>query len=241
MTEPDSPALELRCEFCRTSTDTREEKRLVLSAWPATVHDIKLHVQTHFSIPKCLQTLSHNGHSLEDSLSVSDLYIRSHDYLSLSYLCEADVEDTLEVVNSVLLPIVEGFETGLLDEEADDLFERCSTKLHDITFQKLLPWVDSRSEANCQLLIQEGGLRLIINILTHLLREPYSTRSDSKKQLETSIMAFFWNFSETRAARLAVIRSGGFALVLDSFLQSAQEQQYSFFNVFDQAVGVISK
>ena len=243
---PDSTAsLMLRCEFHCTSTNSKEEKRLVFpDSPPSIIGDIKAHVQSHFSIPKCLQKLSFNGQVLDDSISVSDHYIRSHDCLSLSYLCEADVDFILEFTQSTLVLLAKhltGSLPTLSNDMVDDFLHVCSMKLHNLAFQKLSPWHSSRSEANRQLLFQENSLRLILNIYAQILKEPYDDRSESTAKLEISILMFVWNFSETRAARMAVFKMGGFDLVLKSLEHSSMQQNYRIHNEFDQVAGVISK
>ena len=244
-------SLVLCCDFHCTSTNSKEEKRLVFpDSPPSTIGDIKVHVQAHFSIPKCLQKLSFNGQVLDDSISVSDLYIRSHDCLSLSYLCEADVDFILEFTRLTLGQFAQDVELGFPSTFSnDDFLDTCSTYLRNIAYKKVAPWARIRSEANRQLLIQENSLHLIINIYTQLLKEPCDKRSESKMKLENSILSFIWNFSENRAARMLVSKMGGFDLMLKSLERSSRkslersstQQNYQIRDVFDCAAGVVSK
>lgn len=235
----------LRCEFHCSSTGAREDKQLKFQEIPKSVNDVKAYIQTHFSIPKCVQQLSMNGHPLADHHSISDLYIRSGDCLSLTYLCKADVEFVLNFILSSLQPLASQLEASLCHNQMEEkaelvLPQSCEMGFVAIASDVFLPWSAPRSEANRQLFVQEGGLHYAIEILSHLLTVPLEEMSTHLKLIHALVLSILWNFAANRSARLAVIKMGGFTLMLRSVAQCSSDGMEES-EVFDQAVGCIAK
>ena len=235
----------LQFELCCTATGVEESKRVQFTSMPGNVGDIKAYIQDHFSIPKCLQSISLKGHTLHSANTLPDLYFRSEDCLSVSYLHEADVKGISGFIHLTLCPIARRLAANqpLTVVELRTLLCSSSVSFSDMTHDKFLPWDNALSRANRELFVQEGGLEHCLEINSQLLKKPFHERSKEFQNLERHIISLLWNFCETYTDRSRVIRMGGLALAVKSLthfsvdsLRTGQPVQY----VFHQAAGFIA-
>ena len=86
--------LQLNC----TSRKSTDSKILSLSSFPSSTLELKQAIESRFSIPVCVQSVSYQLAPLSDSDSLLERRIRSGDTLSISYLCEADCQLIREII-----------------------------------------------------------------------------------------------------------------------------------------------
>ena len=246
-----SDSLELLVTLNCSSDGTSETKKLVLSPVPKLVTAVKTSIETEFNIPRCLQCVSLNEQVLTDSQKIADLYIRNRDHLSVTYLAKANVASIRKFVRFFLHPltVLLGTNPKLLnkkDEEIKDLMDHSESCLRHMAFSDLLPWQSPATEANRQLLIQEGGVNHTIELLSLLNQPPwdFSRWHHLLLRLEISCLSLLWNFAETGYARRMVIDRGGWDVMVRSLLHYPRDQflvKYRMHDIFDAAVGCLSK
>lgn len=252
MTDPDEGqegSLELMVTFNCTSDGSSETRKLELSPFPRTVADIKEHIQSSCSIPKCMQKISLNGHLLNNSQKVSDLYMRSEDPLTITYLAQASVKPMKKFIHVFLHPLLTILETTpkMLNNpstETAGLMHYCEVGFHHTAYSFLIPWDSPVTEANRQLLIQEGGLDFILQLCSRLQQMSWDSRHTHLKTLEVSCLQVLWNFAETAYSRQLVVEKGGFEMMVSSLLYWSDEdflKKYQMHGIFDTAVGCVSK
>ena len=237
--------LQLDC----SSDGSQTQETLTLDSLPESVADLKQRIQDELSIPKSGQSLFlGNGQPLLDSEQISGLYLRSGDTLRLTFISRVDVEQICNIINRTLRPTLELLrsrgDAKLMQESQDSsiLLKRCLSSLTTLSFKILLPWNNVQTEANRRFLLQEGALDIVLDIYTILLPLDLHSRRDLLQSLEIFCLYFLWNFSETAYARQLVVEKGGFDMALKSLMHpSSDEIMYKMYDVFDTAVGAISK
>ena len=250
-------SLELSVTLKCTSEKTCLNKKLVCSPYPTRVADIKEHIQKTFSIPKCMQKLEVNGHSLNaDSQLVSETYMRSGDSLSVTFLAEADVAVITEL--AAILKSLSAKLTALAPALFSDVEFRPNSVHQDIyvslgqfvysaqtvTQEFLIPWEVPKCEANRQLMIHEGVLDMVLELYALLLQSPFETRAESLQQAEMSFLLLMWNFMETAYARQMIARKGGFQMMLHSLMHFPGDSflaNYTINDIFECSLGCVSK
>ena len=246
-----SDSLELLVTLNCTSDGSSETKKLTLSPVPKSVTAVKTSIETAFEIPRCLQRISLDDQVLTDSQEIGDLYIRSKDHLSVTYLAKANVESMRRFVHLFLRPltVLLGTDPKLLnktDKEMEDLMNGSENGLCNTAFSDLLPWQSPVAEANRQFFIQEDGVKDSIKLLSLLNQPPWNfTRwHHMLMRLEISCLSLLWNFGETAYARRMVVDGGGWEVMMKSLLHYPKSQflaKYRIHDIFDTAVGCISK
>lgn len=247
--------LEVTIVLSCTSTGKVSREKVVA---PETVDQLQDLIQERFCVPKCLQRLKlEDSTLLMNSQKLTDVYIRSEDSIIVEYLAAADVELITEFcrdLQSVVATFKKLFEANdhlngysSISDEDHSTVEDVTSLFHTIAYTCLIPWHElPKIEANRQLLNQDGGIRHTIELLSYLLEAPFSSLTDSLQRLLISCLSLMWNFAETLASRCVVIRSGGFQLMLKALLvhvdhSSEVSEQFGMFDLFDHAVGCISK
>ena len=242
-------SLELVFHFKCTSDGSAETHRLSLSPIPRRIEDIKEHIQLSFSIPKCLQKLTLNGHPLSDSQELTDLYIRSEDLLLVTYLATASVKPLTTFIHEYLRPLIVLIESSPKvvkqpNAEVEGSIHLCEVGFHHTAYSFLLPWGSPEAEANRQFVIQEGGINHTLRLYSLLQKLPWSGRHQMLQRLEISCLSLLWNFAETAYARQMVVDKGGFEMIIKSLMYYSEEEfmkKYRMHDIFDGAIGCISK
>ena len=244
-------SLELLVTFHCTSDGSSETRSLVLSPPPNKIEDIKNYIQVKESIPKCLQKLTLKDHVLSNFQSLSDLYIRSEDSVTCTYLARADVDLLGRFIHSSLYPVLTRLQAEASnlsqfhpEKDVKMLLHHCEMTFHSVTYSHLLPWANVTSEANRQFLVQDGGIDHTMQLYTLLLQVPWAERHLLLQRLELSCLMLLWNFAETASARQLVVERGGFPMMLQSLMHYSQEdflEKYRMYDIFDTAVGCVSK
>lgn len=239
----------LRC----TSTGKESQQRAKV---PETVADLQSFIQAHFNIPKCLQKLKFEEATLlVGSQKLTNSYIRNGDSIVVEYLATAEVEKITELcrdLHSVVVNFRKLFEANdqlkgypSVSDEDISAVEQVRGLLHTVAYSCFIPWHQvPKIEANRQLLNQEGGVKLTIELLSLLLEAPFHALADTLQLLLIACLSLMWNFAETRASRLAVVQLGGFQLMMTALLihsNDSTNHKSEMFDLFDHAVGCISK
>ena len=185
------------------------------------------------------------------------MYIRSEDSIVVEYLSTAEVELITGFcgdLSAVVTTFRELFEAGnhlkgyssLGDKDVADV-NHVMILFSSVAYTCLTPWGQVPTvEANRQLINQEGGVELTVELLSLLLEAPFSTLDNSLQMLMISCLSLMWNFAETRGSRCVVIRLGGFQLMMKALLlhkdrSGYKSKQFSMFDLFDHVVGCVSK
>lgn len=223
---------------------------------PVTVLDVKSVIQSKFSIPKCLQKISlDSGNTyLLDSQLINELYIRSQDVLTITYLARAEVGAIKQFDLKCLCPLL--IKLGEFSMKNGSLHSYSSSNPNDqtvcsgflkIAHSYLLPWSkDATVEANRQFLVQEEIIDNTLRLYCLLRSSPYNGRDHFLQDLEISCLTLLWNFAETREARLLVAQRGGFNLMMESLVCRPETfceklgVEYKY-DLFEHSVGCISK
>ena len=231
-----------------------------ISPTPASVADLKLAIQDKFQIPKCLQFISTNSGQtpLADSQLIKDLYIRSEDCFTVTYLDRADVKTIAYFATECLRPLVAKLDAVSLSSKHDLTFfieantrdlSRLCHMYNTVTYDKfLMPWSGLTTvEANRQFLVQEKAIDNTIKLLSTLLDlYEHINEHDIIGGLVESCLGLLWNFAETRQSRLHVVKRGGFQLMLRSlelcsYCETDGKRPYDMYGLFDRSVGCVSK
>ena len=232
-----------------TSDGAESHEELSFAPPPDTIGEIMERLQSEFSIPKCLQTITT---SCDQQLSKSDtlkrLYLRTGDHLTVRFLARADVEEIKGLVGSSVFPMVSLFRkhSDLLKNfkgsSALQVANACERGLSAAAFTHWIPWERlPRTEANRRFLVQEKGIDLLIELYTLLLRVPWKTRHNQLQSLELCCLNLLWNFGETFQARKVVIDKGGFNLMMRSLCHPTFLEDSGLYGLIDMTVGCISK
>ncbi len=248
--------LEVTVVLCCTSTGKQLQQRVEA---PETVADLQSFIQAHFNIPRCLQKLKFENATLSvlvGSQKLTNSYIRNGDSIVVEYLATAEVElitDLCRELHSVVVNFRKLFEANDhlkgYSSISDDMsaIKRVRGLLHTVAYSCFIPWHQvPKIEANRQLLNQESGMKLTIELLSLLLEAPFHALADSLQLLLIACLTLMWNFAETRSSRLTVVQLGGFELMMNALLIHSNDNTSSnhnsgMFDLFDHAVGCISK
>lgn len=244
--------LEVTIVLCCTSTGKELRQRVEV---PETVADLQSFVQARFNIPKCLQKLKFEDATLVSSQKLTNVYIRNEDSIFVEYLATAEVEIITNLcrhLHSVIVNFRELLEANdhlkgysSISDEDKSAVEQVRGVLHTVSYSCLTPWHQvPKIEANRQLLNQEDGMKLTIELLSLLLKAPFCALADSLQLLLIACLSLMWNFAETRTSRLAVVQLGGFQLMMKALLVRSNDHtnhDSEMFDLFDHAVGCISK
>jgi len=244
-------SLELLVTFQCTADGSSKTGTLVLSPPPNRIEEIKSHIQEKESIPKCLQKLTFKNQLLSDSQSLSNLYIRSEDSLTCSYLARADVKQLGKFIHGSLHPVLTRLQADASSlsqfhpkQDMEALLHHCELQFHNVAYSRLLPWASVTAEANRQFLIQEGGIDHTMQLYALLLQVPWADRHLLLQRLELSCLSLLWNFAETASARQLVVERGGFPMMVQSLMHYSHDeflQKYRMYDIFDTAIGCVSK
>lgn len=222
-------------------TGYNEEIIFIFSTLPDDIKKIEVYLQSQFVTPNCRKWLSHTICSIdEDELRRSYPWINLYNYPPPSIFSEADDEFIQEFKESYLRLMVENIHKGIaFESHLSKNFDSFVFKLHDLTLHKLTPWNCWQSKRNRKLLLDANCLQLIMEIYDCLLKKPYNERSANEKLLESEILLFIWNFSETPFESLEIIKLNGLNLVMNSFHNSTED--YDVHGVLDHIAGVIAR
>ena len=156
--------LQLKC----TSRKSTDSKILSLSSFPSSILELKQAIESRFSIPVCVQSVSYQLAPLSDSDSLLERRIRSGDTLSVSYLCEADcklIREVIEWLKNVTATIQIEHLTEEGGTNTDDIIKiGFFESEYPILFHKSFRWLDPKCYANKLYFKAMGGLQAVIEL-----------------------------------------------------------------------------
>ena len=226
-------------QLYRSTDSSLEENLLRLSTLPETVEELKAAVEDHYSIPRCLQTLSIGDREIKTGDDPADL--RSGDVIKVTYLCDVPMKQIKQLTECVQKVKELARSTSKLD---NDLIEECNEFLFGIRDKILYPWLSDTATASRMCLEQLGGVDAVLSLLELLQTNfPWAERSREGQNLEEMLLAFLQNFAETPKSQEPVVRRGGFKLMLTALMRVDVTSKLSpdTAEFFCKAVGCVSK
>ena len=231
------------------ATNTSEEKTLKFPSVPSS-QEIKQKVEECCSVPTCVQKLYYQSVELADDSSLSSLYLRSNDTLTVTFPEVGECERVRLAVHWLerIIPVLEK-----LMKFGPPIFSLIQSQYSDVTNHEMaeeiprklfLPWTKKTKEVNCYHFISLGGLRLLLDFY-HLVieirnkMEVESNWKTSRFYLESAYLVTYFecacchavkSLEINQTCREEVLRCGGLELCLESFLYKAADDEALLFN-----------
>ena len=156
--------LQLNC----TSRKSTDSKILSLNSFPNSTLELKQAIESNFSIPICVQSVSYQLAPLSDGDSLLERRIRSGDTLSVSYLCEADcqlIREVIEWLKNVTAAIQIEHLTAEGGANTDDIIKTgCFEAEYPTLLHKSFRWLDPKCYVNKLYFEAMGGLQAVIEL-----------------------------------------------------------------------------
>ena len=155
--------LQLNC----TSRKSTDSKVLSLSSFPSSTLELKQAIESRFSIPVCVQSVSYQLAPLSDGDSLLERRIRSGDTLSVSYLCEADsqlIREIIEWLKNVTAAIRIEQLTAEGGANTDDIIKTGYEAEYPTLLHKSFRWLDPKCYVNKLYFEAMGGLEAVIEL-----------------------------------------------------------------------------
>ena len=166
-------------------------------------------------------------HPLINENDLKAARLRSGDAITVFYLSEGDCEEIVKVLSWMGLILASLKQKGGLcygceiNQELNRLLIygiECE-HIENLAFDYFYPWLDARKYVNKLHFLHNGGLEIMMEIYSHLLKKTWSQCLLKVKYLEYGILRVLWNFSETFALRRAIIHLGGLDMCMTSLLR----------------------
>ena len=123
-----------------------------------------------------------------------------------------------------------------------DPYNTLCTMLYTITYRLFLPWLSDQTTANQKCFVQVGALDAVLSLLSYLQANyPWNERVRQLQSLEEQILSFLWNMAETTESQEPVISRGGIQLILRALKCVDVSDFVKYHNLFEHAVGCMSK
>ena len=218
-------AVLLECHLhCRSEGNT-EVKFLSLAILPSTVLDLKLLVQSEFSVPACAQTVAFQTELLTDEVELASRSIRSGDTVDISFLAQGDCH-SLEEVNKWMEHLLQTYEDRSLRKEQLDyqvevlVHDGIQSGLDSALGYNLFEWLIPRTMVNKAYFQTTGGLNLLLRLQRRILSAPWSSLRIYQKYLESVCTQAFANYGETAGLRRKLVKMGVLELCFKSLLRA---------------------
>ena len=155
--------LQLKC----TSQGSTDNAILMLNSFPSSTLELKQAIESRFSIPVCVQSVSYQLAPLSDNDSLLERRIRSGDTLSVSYLHEADCQFIKEVIKW-LKNITAAIRVEHLTREGgvttNDIIKTGMEVDYPATLNRRFRWLNAKCYANKLYFEAMGGLEAVIEL-----------------------------------------------------------------------------
>ena len=211
-----------------TESQTQKLKEITFPCLPCTIKELKSTIETKCHIPECTQSLKCEMHPLINENDLKAARLRSGDAITVFYLSEGDCEEIVKVLSWM------GLILASLKQEYPSLTHGINQELNrlliygiecelieNLAFDYFYPWLDARKYVNKLHFLHNGGLEIIMEIYSLLLKETWGQCFLKMKYLEYGILRVLWNFSETFALRRAIIHLGGLNMCMTSLLRES--------------------
>ena len=208
-------------------TKTKTEKILHLEQLPETVLEVKEHIQSNFKVPRCCQALYFDSVLLHEGETLYLYRIRDGDTLHVHYNSEADIEEVLDIINTMrkMIPFIESIQPELSEERVShDLDVRISqnvksTLVESLAFEYFFPCASEKADANRLFFIDNGGLDLMHDLHTALLQQPWRLTPLEMQYLEHAILRTLWNLTASFLVRTEVLKRPTLSTTAQSMLR----------------------
>ena len=220
--EEDSIAfhLQLNC----TSRKSVDNKILSLSSFPSSTLELKQAIESRFSIPVCVQSVSFQLAPLSNSDGLLERRIRSGDTLSVSYLCEADcqlIKEIIEWICRVVTAIqceTDGNESSEIHTD-NLIWSGIDASYHGTLSIKLFDWLNPKAYVNKLYFEAEGGLTKLIELYKELTNRDWACMRPLFKYLESFAIQSIGNFGEDFPLRRMSLKAGVLDMAMRSLLR----------------------
>lgn len=180
-----------------------------------SVLGIKEYFEEKFNIPVCMQTLYHSSVVLRDDTSVASLRLRDGDTLHVSYHATAECEQLHHVIHW-LETLASSFKEGDLPNAS---VLRNDQMLEQLAFDFFSPWNAPEKYANKQFFITNGGLKLLMQVYSNLLKYQWNDLPEDCKNLEPDILTSLGYLAIDIPFRHAILKESGLKMCLMSLLR----------------------
>ena len=216
--------LSFQAELICEGTKTTEVRSFTLKSQPSTFLDIKRAIEKEFSIPVCVQRLSHQSCVVMDLDNPVLSYVRSGDTFTVCYPSRGDcvrvvkvIEWLKRLVNAISHRLQYGavvskeYHTLLSMEYADVSKDFCLCLIY--------PWTDQTKYVNKLHFDSLGGVELALNLYKSLeTARQKNVALFRRDYLEIHCALFVANFTQTFPLRRRIIQHGGLELSIETFL-----------------------
>ena len=215
--------LQLNC----TSRKSTENKLLSLSSFPGSILELKQAIESRFSIPVCVQSVSYQLAPLSDNDSLLERRIRSGDTLFISYRCEADCQLIREIIlwiRQVVTAIQS--ENGIEANEflTDNIiWGGINSSYHETLPIHIFDWLSPKAFVNKLYFETEGGLTALVKLYRELTSRDWGSMRPLFKYLESFSIQSIGNFGEVFPLRRISLKAGVLDMVMKSLLRKVLE------------------
>ena len=206
--------LQLNC----TSRKSTENKILTLNDFPSSTLELKQAIESRFSIPACVQSVSYQLAPLSDGDSLLERRIRSGDTLSVSYPCDADcqlIREIIEWIKQVVKAMK--YENGI--DTDGIIWSGINAKYHETLPIHIFDWLSPKAFVNKLYFKTEGGLTALIELYKELTDCDWATMRPLLKYLESFSIQSIGNFGEVFPLRRLSLEAGVLDMALRSLLR----------------------
>ena len=215
--------LQLKC----TSRKSTDSKILSLSSFPSSILELKQAIESRFSIPVCVQSVSYQLAPLSDSDSLLERRIRSGDTLSVSYLCEADcqlIREIIEWLNQVVVAIKSENRIKGIENNTDILiYSGLNARYCEILPNQLFDWLSPKAYVNKLYFEVEDGLTTLVELYRELTNGDWGSMRPLFKYLESFSIQSIGNFGEDFHLRRISLKAGVLDMAMKSLLRKVLE------------------
>ena len=215
--------LQLNC----TSRKSTDSKVLSLSSFPSSTLELKQAIESRFSIPVCVQSVSYQLAPLSDGDSLLERRIRSGDTLSISYLCEADCQLIREIISWIRRVVTaiqceNGVEANQL--HTDQLIWSGINSSYHVTLPiQVFDWLSPKAFVNKLYFETEGGLTALVELYSELVGRDWPSMRPLQKYMESFSIQSIGNFGEIFPLRRISLKAGVLDMAMKSLLRKVLE------------------
>ena len=210
--------VELHCSRDNSTTTGS----LQFKAIPATALDVKLAIQSTYSIPTCVQRLSYQSTVLQDGDQL-DSSLRSGDTFHVTYMGRGECREVEEGVRW-MWELIEALESTGEDLKADldVILQRGRVEGHEYNLccQLFMPWCTDVKYVNKFHFVAEKGLDAVMKLYTLVTSQPCegTVMSYKYRGIENMCLLSITNFCETHEMQKLALQYGARDRIKSSFL-----------------------
>lgn len=212
-------------------------KTVILERYPTSVLDIKMQIEKAFDIPAFTQSMQHTSIVLNDIDDPHSLHIRSGDTLQVTYKATAECSAVKKILTWLSL-LVNMFRSQLpsssdilpCERESAIWQPRIADELRNRVF---IPWDSDTKQMNKEYFLHMGGLDLVIELHSLLLKQKWNRCPLYLKYIEMTLLTAMYHLASTYKLRRVLINHGCISPCMQSLLR-VQLKRKSKVEVFDK-------